>query len=95
MLAVFMGLMFTALEYRRLRAVASKPATRAFLEGVRLWGLIAVSEIAVWLALRNPEPQFWMVAAALAPLIGALVFNNLHIYLVGKFDPSARSERIG
>ncbi|WP_299421601.1 hypothetical protein [Sphingomonas bacterium] len=68
-----MGLFFFLGEYFRLRRLRF-----AALEGVRFWAIIAGSEIAIWLAVRSPDVQGRISIAAVAPLVIALIVNNVY-----------------
>jgi hypothetical protein len=50
----------------------------AALEGVRFWAIIGGSEIAIWLAVRAPDAQGRISIVAVAPLMIALVVNNIY-----------------
>jgi hypothetical protein len=81
LVAIGVGTVFGLIEYIRLKRLTKSRVTWALLEALRLWGFVAVSEAAIWYALRDPQPLVWITCGVLAPIAASLVFNNLHVAL--------------
>ena len=79
--ALGIGAFFATVEYARLKPSTLHRSSWAMLEGIRMWGFIAITETAIWYALRNRETAVWIALGVLAPVAAALIFNNLHIFL--------------
>lgn len=79
--AVCVGVFFFAAEWLRIRKATKRPFHWAFLEGLRMWGFVAISIASIWLALRSDSATARISYGVLAPVLAALIFNNLHIVL--------------
>jgi hypothetical protein len=70
--AVGVAILFMMIERVRL----SWP--EAAIEAFRIWGFMAASVLSIWLALQNADPVLRIAIGILAPIVAALIFNNVH-----------------